>query len=181
MKIQLIHCASCSPSFLSKSFLWHSEGHCLCKFHQNIETYVSSSSHLISHGCECSIMTIYLFIYGCTSGIWRFPGEGLNQHTTATAMQDPSMSLTFTTSTVHSNAISLIHWLGPWIKYVSSCVLVSFTMGTPGITSMALLLHEALRQGGLSVHVSAFVSTRFYLYPHIGGEWKWRTRKHSFA
>ena len=84
---------------------------------------------------------------GCSLGIWRFPGQGLNRSCSHRPTPEPQQrgiraaSATYTTA--HGNAGSLTHWARPGIELSTSWFLVRFInhcamTGTP-ITAIFLL------------------------------------------
>ena len=90
--------------------------------------------------CPVFFSFFLFFLKGCTLGIWRFPGEGLNRScscwpTPQTQQREMGAgSVTYTTA--HGNTRSLIHWERPGIKPATSWLLVGFvnhwaTMGIP--------------------------------------------------
>ena len=81
------------------------------------------------------LLFFFLLFYGCTHGIWKFPGYGLNQNYSCRRTPEPQQpriwaaSATYTTA--HSNAGSLTHWERPGIKPTSSGILVGFISAVP--------------------------------------------------
>ena len=86
--------------------------------------------------CLCIFLVFFFsFFYGCTIGIWKFPGQGVNLSCSCWPTPQPqkcgipAMSVTYTTA--HSNAGFLTHWARPGIKPTSSWILVGFITTEP--------------------------------------------------
>jgi len=94
---------------------------------------------------EDFFLSFFFFFHhflGCSLGIWRFSGPGLNQSCSHRPTPQPqpqqlgiqATSATYTTA--HGNTGSLTHWARPWIEPATSWFLVGFanhwaTTGTP--------------------------------------------------
>ena len=70
-------------------------------------------------GPGCWKSSLFFTFQGRTHGVWRFPGQGLNQSHICDLHH------------IHSVAGSLTHWVRPGIKPASSWILTGFVSATP--------------------------------------------------
>ena len=106
-----------------------------------LQTSSSLEANYSSQGNCLTVIIIIIIIfglfafYGCTRGIWRFPGEGLIR-AVATSLQPqpqqhgiPATSATYTTA--HGNAGSLTRWARTGMEIATSWFLVAFVSAAP--------------------------------------------------
>ena len=77
----------------------------------------------------------FLSFYGCTRGIWKFPGQGSNWSCscppTPQIQQCGIWAESVTYTTARGKAGSLTHWVRSEIKPVSAWILVGFVTAEP--------------------------------------------------
>ena len=95
-------------------------------------TFFSRSSYY-GHLHICHFLSFFYFFFfwfvGPDFGIWKFPGYSCWPTPQSQKHQIQALSAAYTTA--HSNARSLIHWVRPRIKLVTSWFLVRFISAAP--------------------------------------------------
>ena len=102
---------------------------------------------MVVQHCEC---TSAFQGHNCGSGIWKFPGWGLNQSCSSTCQPVPQphwiQAPSVTYITAHSNTRSLTHWAGPEIECASSWIPVGLTTAKPQQEHQCWILNLLLHQ-----------------------------------
>ena len=81
------------------------------------------------------VFLFFLFFKGCSRGIWKFPGKGLNWCHSCQSMPQPQQCQIWATSAsyaaAHGNGRYLTLWKSPGIEPTSLWILVGFITAEP--------------------------------------------------
>ena len=110
--------------------------------------WISENFYVKWDSSKPHFLSFFLFFLGCTCGIWKFPGSGLNWSCSCwpAPQQRGIWAASVTYPAASSNAGSLTQWPRPGIKPTTSWILVRFlihwaTTGTPKPHSHFVVVH----------------------------------------